>query len=344
MIILFLARLFYPHIGGVEKHVMEISKRLVARGHKVIVITEELPGVSLPKKETPKNGIEIYRIPVVPEGRSKKFRIWLWLFKNKHVIKKSDVVHCHDVFFWYLPFRFLYPRKPVFTTFHGYESYPITKKAIIIRKISEKLSLGNICIGDFIKKWYGTNPDFVSYGAVDTKALPLIRGSKRGLIKQSAVFVGRLDNQTGILTYNETFKELRKKYPKFEFLIVGDGPSKDLIDKQAKVIGFQKDPEKYFKDHRFAFVSRYLSILEAMAAKRVVFAVYDNQVKEDYLKMAPFAKFIIIENNSQSLANQVEKIINNPDIEQKMVKKAYEWVEEQTWEEMVKTYTKLWNK
>jgi len=36
----FLARRFYPEVGGVEKHVMEIGKRLVKKGHKVIVIAE----------------------------------------------------------------------------------------------------------------------------------------------------------------------------------------------------------------------------------------------------------------------------------------------------------------
>ncbi len=361
MTVLFLTRLFYPHIGGVEKHVIEISKRLVARGHKVIVVTEysstviaRIPtksgdeAISINREKEVIHGINIYRINGGKEGRLKKFRIWKRLWKLRKLIKESNIVHCHDVFFWYLPFRFLYPRKPVFTTFHGYESYPVSRGAIIIRKISEKLSLGNICIGDFIKKWYGTKPDYVSYGAVDIPHLSL-RGEhdnarRSNLSQPSALFIGRLDDQTGIQTYNEVFKALRKKYPEFKFLIVGDGPCKNSIDKRAKAVGFQKNPEKYFQDHHFAFVSRYLSILEAMAAKRLVFAVYDNPVKEDYLKMAPFAKFIIIENNARSLAYQVEKIINNPDIEQEMIKKAYEWVKKQTWEEMVKTYTKLWNK
>lgn len=341
MTILFLARLFYPHIGGVEKHVMEISKRLITKGYKVIVISEELPGVSSSEKETSKNGIEIYRIQVGPQNWSKKFRIWFWLFKNRSILNRSDIIHCHDVFFWYLPFRFIYPRKPVYTTFHGYESYPVARKAIFIRKISEKLSFGNICIGDFIKKWYGTRPDFVSYGAVESRKIS-IQSSK--FKKKSVIFIGRLDDQTGILTYNEAFKKLRKKYPEFECLIVGDGPYKKLIDKNAKVIGFQKSPEKYFKDYHFAFVSRYLAILEAMAAKRLVFAVYDNPVKEDYLKMAPFAKFIIIENNADRLVYQVEKLINNPKIEQEMVEGAYDWVKKQTWEKMVKIYAKLWKK
>lgn len=342
MTILFLTRLFYPHIGGVEKHVMEVGKRLVKKGYKVIVITEL---ESLNNKEIV-NGICVYGIYVGKADWFKKFRIWKNLWKLRNIIKDADIIHCHDVFFWYMPFRLLYPRKPVYTTFHGYESYPITRKAIMVRKISEKLSFGNICIGGFIKKWYGTKPTFVSYGAVDigpkSPVLSDIPFIKRGREDLSAFFYGRLDGQTGIPMYNEAFGILRKKYPKFEFLVVGDGPDKNLIDKNAKTVGFQKNPEKYFQNYRFAFVSRYLSILEAMAVKRLVFAVYDNPVKEDYLKMAPFVRFIIIENDPKCLANQIERIINNPNIEREMIDKAFNWVKKQTWEEMVKIYITLW--
>lgn len=44
MKILFFARLFYPHIGGVEKHLFEISTRLTAMGHEVTIVTESLLG------------------------------------------------------------------------------------------------------------------------------------------------------------------------------------------------------------------------------------------------------------------------------------------------------------
>ena len=168
MTILFFSRLFYPHIGGVETHVLEVGKRLVKRGHKIIVITEKYQSKGESAKVTGEvDGIEIRRIPVerdsgvVPlsgtpqNDGGKKFRIWWWLWQHKDLIKNADIVHCHDVFFWYLPFRFLYFNKPVYTTFHGYETkFPPSKKAIFVRRISEKLSWGNICVGDYIKKWY----------------------------------------------------------------------------------------------------------------------------------------------------------------------------------------------
>ena len=41
---------YSPYIGGVETHVEEISKRLVARGHEVTVITTD-PSGKLPQSE-----------------------------------------------------------------------------------------------------------------------------------------------------------------------------------------------------------------------------------------------------------------------------------------------------
>jgi glycosyltransferase involved in cell wall biosynthesis len=314
----------------------------------VVVVTESTTG-----KSESVSGIEIIRIPVGKEDWFKKFRVWKSLWQIRKEIENADVIHCHDVFFWYLPFRFFYPAKRVYTTFHGYESYPIKRRAIIMRKISEKLSRGNICIGDFIKKWYGTKPTFVSYGAVDvatenkeqrTKNSSQFIVHSSSLKKESALFFGRLDEQTGILEYVKAVELLKKKYPKFELLVVGDGEYKKRIEKKVKTIGFQKNPEKYFENYHFAFVSRYLSILEAFAAKRLVIATYDNPVKEDYLRMAPYAPFIIIEKEPENIAKRIEELLVNPKQEEKMINQAYKWVQKQTWEEMAKVYLKLWEK
>jgi glycosyltransferase involved in cell wall biosynthesis len=339
MTILFFARRFYPLIGGVEKHVLELSKELIKQGHQVIVITEHTN--NLPKFESIKpKGLSVYRIKAGDENKFKKMRIWKELWMLRDVIEKANVVHCHDVFFWYLPFRFIFPKKKVFTTFHGYESYPISQKAIMVRKLSEKLSWGNICIGDFIEKWYKTKPTVVSYGAVHVSSKKQELHGKAS--KNSAVFVGRLDNQTGILTYVSAIELVREKYTTFKMTAVGDGIYKNRIAKKVNVVGFQNNPEKYFINSHFAFVSRYLAILEAFAANRLIFAVYDNPVKEDYLKMAPFAKYIVITQTADELRQKILYYLEHPDEEKKLIAKGSKWVKEQSWEKMAELYLKLW--
>lgn len=350
MSILFFSRLFYPHIGGVEKHVWELSNVLIKKGYKVIIVTEKFRN-SLKDKEK-LDGIEIYRIPVGRNDWLRKFRIWGEIWKLRNLIKTSNIVHCHDVFFWYLPFRFLYLTKKVFTTFHGYESFPLKSKDIAMRKIAEKLSMGNICIGHFMKKWYGTKPTYATYGGIKISnfihsARFAARRASSGQIsnkikKESAVFIGRLDEQTGILTYADAVKLIRKKNPYFKFEIIGDGKFRQEIERDFKVLGFQKSPEKYFLKYNFAFVSRYLSILEAMAAKRLVFAAYDNPLKEDYLRMAPFSKYIIIFSSPSELVSKISFYIDNPKEKEKIIESAYSWVKKCTWEEMTNIYLKLW--
>ena len=162
------------------------------------------------------------------------------------------------------------------------------------------------------------------------------------LKNESALFFGRLDEQTGIRTYIDAFALLQKKFPKFSFCIVGEGELQNKVPKNAIYKGFQNNPEMYFNEFHFAFISRYLSMLEAFAAKRLVFAVYDNPVKEDYLRLAPFSNWMIISDNAKDLSERVEYYLHHPKEENLMIEKAYNWVTKQTWQKMADNYIRLW--
>lgn len=164
MKVLFLTKLYYPHIGGVEKHVYEVGKRLKLNGKSVTVLTEKYD-TNLRNEEI-SEGIKIVRFSYPKVKFFGLLYIWFWLFRNRNLIQKSDIVHCHDIFIWYFPFRFLYPNKPVYTTFHGWEGiYPIPRKYIFLKKLAARLSRGNICVGHYIEKYYGIKADKVVYGA-----------------------------------------------------------------------------------------------------------------------------------------------------------------------------------
>ncbi len=333
MKILFLSRRFWPDIGGVEKHVLEISKILIEKEYSVTVITQSQGN----KHQI--NGIKIIRIPKTPKNSSEKLHVWKWFWENHNLIKDSDIVHVHDVYWWYFRSKLLFLSKKSFVTFHGYESYPIKKRAILIRKLSELLANGNIIVGDFIKKWYHTTPNYIIYGGVNVQSIshqPLAISHK-----PSAVFIGRLDEHTGILDYAKAVDLVRKDFPKFDFTIIGDGKYFNSL-KKYRPLGFKSHSIKYLKQNNFAFVSRYLSILEALASKRLVFALYDNPVKEDYLKMSPFAEFIIIENYPEKLAEKVIFYLNNTKKANELVNKGYEWTKKQTWENVADKYLKIW--
>jgi glycosyltransferase involved in cell wall biosynthesis len=354
MTILFLARRFYPQIGGVEKHVLEISKRLVKQGHKVVVITELEKNTNKLVYHSSSNsailvgkveGIEIFRIDSGTDNWFKKFRIWKQLWGLRRIINSADVIHCHDVFFWYLPFRFLLPTKKVFTTFHGYEgNFLPTKKAILMHKISEKLSNGNICIGGFFEKWYGTKPTVISYGAVENNVT-----SKEKVDKNLIVFLGRLETETGIMEYLKAFKEALKTHKELRLIVLGDGAlmseavrftKGDNLSVEYK--GFTKNTAKFVDRASFMFTSRYLGILESIVSKKYVLAVYNNQIKEDYLKMTPFADYISISKDSEEIEKELERYLTNEELKNEKINKAYLWVKTETWEKMVNLYLQLW--
>ena len=356
MRIVFLVRLFYPHIGGVEKHVREIGKRLVEKGYDVSVITEI-------SKETHSNGnqsedssaklvgkvdgINIFRINTGIDNWFKKFRIWRELWKLRSTLKQADIIHCHDVFFWYLPFRFLFPNKRVYTTFHGYEGNNIPSRiAIFSHKIAEKFSNGNICIGDFLRKWYGTKPTLVSYGAVD---LGKVNGSIRHNTDISkAIFVGRLEEETGIMEYLKAAEILKRKGIKINLTVLGDGSQMKKAINFAKknklevlFKGFVSDVDRYLENTDIVFVSRYLGILEALGHKKLVFATFNNEIKKDYLEMASFKKYIYISPNGETLARDIEHAILNKDFSYK-IEEGFRWVKKQSWEQLTDSYERLW--
>ncbi|HSW47875.1 MAG TPA: glycosyltransferase family 4 protein [Candidatus Saccharimonadales bacterium] len=352
MTIVFLTRRFYPLIGGVETHSLEVAKRLSKHGYKIIIITEKIvhdfKNTYITNAEEI-NGIEIKRIDVGSDDWLKKFRIWKELWKLKSFIRQSDVVHCHDVFFWYLPFRFLYPSKKVYTTFHGYETkFPPEKKAILIRKISEKLSKGNICVGEYIKKWYGSKPDFVVYGGVN-KIRGLIHLTSSGQeikninSKLKIALIGRLESDIGIGTYVKSLKLLRIKKFQFEFEAHGDGKLKEKLKKYGKVFGFATDANKIFEKTDIIFASSYLILLEALIAKKIIIATYENKLKEDYLKLSPFLKYIYICGSSEECVKVIESIKNTPWKSEAMLSEGYNWASQQTWDKVADIYLRLWN-
>lgn len=331
--IIFLTRSYYPNVGGVEKHIYELSKVLVKKGYKITIISEDSLQFPITKFDHLVKGVKVIRIPVGENNWFKKFRIWEWMWRNKQLIFSADIIHCHDVYFWYLPLALTHPLKSVYTTFHGYESYPIKLKAILYRKVFEYMSNRTICVGDFMRKWYHAHPTAVIYGGVDMPH-KLIK-SKRN----TAIFIGRLDEHTGISAYVEAVTLIRKKIPSFTLTVYGDGPLKNKIKREGIIVkGFDPDADKEIQKYEFAFISRYLGILEAMAAKRLVFSHFDNPVKEDYLKMTPYNDWII----PFTSAKELSSIILNKDISSKKIENAYAWVRKQSWKKVTDVYVSLW--
>ncbi len=324
MTIVFLARYFWPHVGGVERHVFEIGQELVKLGHKISVITLK-HDPKLSNSQTHR-GLKIIRLPY----SNSKWGIWRRLWQKQQVLKTANLIHCHDVFFWYLPFRFLWPKKPVFTTFHGWEGvYPIPWKNILAHRLAEKLSRGNICIGDYLAIHYGTKADFVSYGGIRVTGLAL--PPKK--IKE-VIFIGRLEEDLGLPEYFKALKIIKKKYH-LPITFVGNGALKKPAARIGKVVAAVRDLKPYLTRPAAIFSSSYLTMWEALTYARPVFCLYQNQLKKDYLEKFPAAKAIYISGSAEELIGQLEQGLKQP----KPIR-----VRVPSWEQVTQTYLKLWQK
>jgi len=325
------ARLFWPHGGGVEKHVERLSAELIKRGNEITLITEQYDP-KLPLEDNYK-GIRIIRIPYF--ALSSKHSVWTWMDKQSEIIEKSDILHIHDVFWWYWPQRIFLLMKPVYITFHGYEGNdPPTWKAVVYRKASELVSAGSICVGDFMRKWYLARPSKVIYGATDG----LLSSSSKAVINKNnkqAVFWGRLDYDTGIDVYADAVKQI----PNLSLKVYGEGP---VTPVSIKVHPWTNDIGKILKPARYAFVSRYLSIVEAMRSRRLVVATYNNQIKKDYLMCHPMSDNMIIVGTTTDLVTRIKNLTIEQ--EKRMIEQSYQWAKDQTWQKIANEYEQLWQK
>ncbi len=241
MKILFLSKYPTAHIGGVERHVRAVGDRLQVKGYRVTTVSEEQ--IKPPHKKL--IGL---------------LHIWYWLFKNRKLIIDSDIVHIHDVFIWYLPFRVLFPKKKVYITFHGWEGkFPPTAWSIFNKRIANKLTNGSIAAGKYIEKWYGITASHIIYGGIDSR----FKISDLRKTKNTIVWLGRQDEDTGINEFKEWL-------------------SKQKINYKVIYVTNVTNPEKYLKTAEYCVPSGYLSYLEAKSYGCKIITFANNPLKVDY--------------------------------------------------------------
>lgn len=289
MNILIISRKVSPHIGGVEKHINEISKVLTKKGNKIKIISEA--DIKYPH-------IKLLGL----------FYIWVWFWKKRNLIKQAEIIHIHDVFIWYLPFRFLYPTKKIFITIHGLEwDNPLSKISILQKRLASKLTTKTIGIGKFLEKYTRIKFDLVSYGASSTIRTTEVK------FKKTFIFVGRLEENTGLTRFLKWLKEHKSEYSKVDFC--GDGVLRAECEKYGTVHGFT-DPTPFLKKAEYCVPGGYLAALEGLAYNCKLNLYWNNKVKEDYWKMSPFYRL---------KGNKLE-----------------EWAKAQTWEKLANEYINLY--
>ena len=58
--------------------------------------------------------------------------------------------------------------------------------------------------------------------------------------------------------------------------------------------------------------------------------------------MTPFSEYISISSNSNEIYNEMNKFLSDEKLRNNNVQKAYDWVKDKTWDNLINVYLKLW--
>jgi glycosyltransferase involved in cell wall biosynthesis len=330
--IVVLAPDYAPKGGGVEKHILHVTRELRARGHEVVVLARY--GDYLPEHQVVE-GVEVWRLP---RSNSLPALMW-WYARHRWVVEGAQVVHSHDFYPRHL--RKLAGSVRWVHTFHGYEGWPLDPAAIASRRAVRAEVETCIGVGAFIEKWYGTELDYVTYGAAEAPAgvAPVADGPE-------LVFSGRLEPDTGFQTYLEGFKLIHERHPKVRLAVLGvgslEGWATEFVREHNLPVGPMRwvdDPLPYLKAARVMLVSGYLAILEAALVGKPVVAHYGTPIKKDYLACHPLAKDMTIVSTAEKVAAGYERAVK---LGPERLESAQRWARDQTWGHLADIYVRAY--
>ena len=218
MKIVHLTRRYLPDRGGVETHVSEVNKILLARGHAVSVFTEQTNSHEPLIEEI--KAVSIKRLPMV--AAEHKFPTWSWVWRQRQLLQTADIIQIHDIFWWLLPFYPLFRHK-IHITFHGWETrYPVPWRFKVQRRLYNFLSQSSLHVGDWISEFYGDQPDAVTYGGVALTELNTKQQTNHSSKILNVAFIGRLSADNDLPKVITAFKKLTTLLP-IKVTFVGDG-------------------------------------------------------------------------------------------------------------------------
>lgn len=251
---------YYPELNGVANSVYLLKKELEKKGHNVYVITTKTPGA-------PANEKGVYRVPskacsFVPERRIG--HVYNPKIARKIHKMKLDIIHTNTefsigMFGWIMAHELFIP---VVHTYHTiYEDYThYIKKYIsneerakkivkMYSKISvhgaEELIVPTEKVAELMRS-YSVKPDInviptgidlSRFRARDDDMTKLRLKASLGIPKNNKVvlYLGRVSEEKNIdeiMNYLDGYMEQK---PNITFLLVGDGPYKSTLEKNARM-------------------------------------------------------------------------------------------------------------
>ncbi|CAG0894504.1 unnamed protein product [Cyprideis torosa] len=232
---------FYPNTGGVESHIFQLSQCLIARGHKVVVITHSYGDRKGVRYMT--SGLKAYYIPA-PTFHNQSclptMLPMLPLFRNILIRESIDIVHGHSAFSTMAHETMMHARamglKSVFTD-HSLFGFADVSAVVTNNFLQMSLVDCNHCIcvshtskeNTVLRALVKSHLVSVIPNAVDsTMFTPDPTKRKEGRI--TIVTMSRLVYRKGIDLLALVMPALCQKYSQVDFIVGGDGPKRHVLE------------------------------------------------------------------------------------------------------------------
>lgn len=240
------------HQGGVERHVMEVSKRTAAAGAEVEVLCTEPGGPKLQEEE--RDGFKIRTVRAWPANRDWCLAPRIWREMSR---RPWDVVHVQSYHTFVAPLAMLRALSlgiPYVVTFHGggHSSEARNKvrglqRALLrpLLKRAERL----VAVARFEIEEYGGELGIPAAKFVlipnGTDLAFSDAGSANGKPEGPPVLasIGRLERYKGHHRVIDAFPFVLKREPEARLVIVGTGPYEGELRKQAQALGIAEKVE-----------------------------------------------------------------------------------------------------
>ncbi|MHA1832349.1 MAG: glycosyltransferase family 4 protein [Candidatus Baldrarchaeia archaeon] len=350
---------FLPKHGGVQRHMYDLCRRLVERGHKSIILTWT---PSMPLFEII-DGIMVHRIRMARLFNFTRYPMIFYLSLHMmHLTRKYniDIIHAHD----YLPglaavLTGVFLNKPVVTTFH----LPIQTTTfclpsylsplLLIEKILKKLFISwavVICVSKFtyeetLKLGFPSSKLKIIYNWVTSSPIKnkLLKGTLKKFNlngKRYILSVGRLsEKQKNFSMLISAFKLLLDKGYKLDLVIVGEGPDKEAYQKHCSRLSIENNVHflsnvsdidlatLYKKCELFVLPSRLeglpLVLLEAMNYGKSIVATKVGGIPE---VVEDGGNGLLVDPNFSALFLGIETLLSTPHLKDAFGKRSKEVV------------------
>lgn len=334
-----------PHLGGIERYTQNLSKQLIEKGYKVIIVSSNYSFDKEYIKE--ENNLVYIKLPVYklfvtryPIPRINKiYKNIINYFKTLNIDK--IIVNTRFHLTSLVGAKFGYKNNiDVYLIEHGSNHLTIDNKVLdFFGEIYEHILTKYI--KKYIKYYYGVskeacnwqkhfkiNSNGVWYNSINdfSKNYKIKKEDK----KINIMYAGRILKQKGIIELISCFNKLSKKYKNIYLHIAGDGNLLEHLinenkNKKIKFYGkldFNNLCKLYAKNDIFVYYSKYpeglpTSILEAGLMENAVIASDQNCIKEIIVDN----KTGIIAKTENELLNKLEFLILNKENRIKLSKK-----------------------